>query len=454
MEMFGDLDLGDEETSFRNSKEREKKVCEVKDVHGIGGGRGVFASQSLPAGTLVCGEVPIVTWPQLEIDTGSGDAVIDLTKLVLQQKKYYKATLTLHPQCLADADDEEVATARTTLDGKVDLMVQDTKEAIDEDELVRVFLCLQHNGFESGLFNLLTMFNHSCSPNCIKFPPLHGTAGYSEIWTIKNVDCGDELTISYSPSSLITRKSMQNFLESHHRFRCCCQHCENDGESMEREIKEPPLPSHIDVEAIQRTLETIESELRCLFVENSTDSYLISLSMMKTVQKLIDLLDEGKMETKSEHMLKIQCYKTSINCAVKVLQSAEALAPSFSGTGAGTKKPKTKILVLSATTYLRNSFHLLTHQLFSLGAEHPDLATTYEDISQGMCCMLRFSHEDLVRAFTPSIFPWAATKKQCREESLLYAKKSRQIQSLYKSTIQFPVHKRPRDPGSIYIATR
>lgn len=450
-DLFGSDDEDLANSNGISSQSPKAPVCEVKSHPGVGGGRGVFSLQTLPAGTLVLAEVPTCQWP-LDASAMNNETewALEITKFVLANPTYHEVTKSLHPQHLKNTDPEELSTASALMDEV------EVEGGVDKDEFLRVFLTLQHNGFESGLFGLLTMVNHSCDPNCIKFPPSSGTAGYSEIWTTRNVEIGEELTISYSPTSLITRRSMQKFLESHHRFHCCCRICatstmptiNDDNEGSESERKQ------LDEDAVQLTIESIDRELQFLSIEAPPPSevYVTCVSMMKTVQKIIDLFDDCKVKNSAD-LIKAHCYKACVNCAAKVLQSAEDASTLSGPESTAVKKPKTKTLLLAATLYLRNSLLLLDQQFQYLGQEHPDLATTFEDISQGLTCVLRFtpSHEDLVNAFPPSVYPWAASKAACREASVLYQKKSHKIRSLYRSTQVFPTHKRPRTPGSKYI---
>jgi len=89
-----------------------------------------------------------------------------------------------------------------------------------------VLLALQHNGFSSGLYTQLSIFNHSCDPNTIKFSAKcsAGGARMSECWTTRPVQEGEELTIDYCPTS--TQLESRIYLHAQHGFVCACPVCQ------------------------------------------------------------------------------------------------------------------------------------------------------------------------------------------------------------------------------------
>ena len=67
---------------------------------------------------------------------------------------------------------------------------------VSADAIFRLLFTLICNGFDSGVYGFLSIFNHSESPNCIKFSP-DGDKDYSEVRTVAPVKAGEHLTISY-----------------------------------------------------------------------------------------------------------------------------------------------------------------------------------------------------------------------------------------------------------------
>eukprot|EP01038_Epipyxis_sp_PR26KG_P004928 gene4928-6896_t len=216
----------------------------VKSIDYVGGNRGVFAYQDLPAGTLIVLEVPTIRFQSDTIDniatyddSNRYSSIFESIINISYNQNASIVTNQLHPMLLSDADEEEIQEANTFLEN--DLQIYFSKNNISEkqeienesvilskDEIIRIFLVLQHNGFTSGLYEYLSLVNHSCIPNCIKFSPKNKNKyGYSEIWSIKPIEKDEEITICYiTPMEMIT-SSMQDYLTKHHRFQCNCPRC-------------------------------------------------------------------------------------------------------------------------------------------------------------------------------------------------------------------------------------
>lgn len=133
----------------------------------------------------------------------------------------------LFPRSLSDCSSEEQEKAKEYLTDTFEMGPAEISLELDIgfDEILRLFLVLQHNGFDSGLYRFLTVVNHSCRPNCIKYAPTSASHGASEIWTTEFVPAGQELLICYVEPIGQSPLSVRDYLSSSHGFSCGCRHC-------------------------------------------------------------------------------------------------------------------------------------------------------------------------------------------------------------------------------------
>lgn len=94
---------------------------------------------------------------------------------------------------------------------------------LSEDEVVRLLLQFQCNGFKSGLYLQLCIFNHSCSPNAVKLSPTEPGMP-SVVRATRALLPGEEATISYlyplEQSTAARLRALKQF-----GFVCECQIC-------------------------------------------------------------------------------------------------------------------------------------------------------------------------------------------------------------------------------------
>jgi hypothetical protein len=184
---------------------------------GVGGGRGVFASRDIRAGTIVMAEAPCL---DIDVDAEeesqslhvalaryvlavlyapsaqgvSDDSPPCATRVDMETEALRAKVEVLHPRQLADVpahhlepwlEENRAVIARVALD--------DSDEA--RATAARVLLKCRFNAFGSGLYCTLAMINHHCRPNCTKFSPKAGWS-HSEIVAVVDIAQGEELTIS------------------------------------------------------------------------------------------------------------------------------------------------------------------------------------------------------------------------------------------------------------------
>jgi hypothetical protein len=132
-------------------------------------------------------ELPLSTWPSEAIGKAlSVDVLKSVPDLGLLDN--------LFPYTLSDVPASAVEKQRISMEA--DLKQLSKEMNVCADDLLRYYFTLTCNGFDSGVYGHLSIFNHSELPNCIKFSPNDGIL-YSEVRTVKHVKKGDHLTISY-----------------------------------------------------------------------------------------------------------------------------------------------------------------------------------------------------------------------------------------------------------------
>lgn len=118
--------------------------------------------------------------------------------------------------------------------------------------LMHFLMILKQNSFENvfstrdvnkcTIFDTLSMFNHSCSPNVIKI--MHGTKMY--LVSARFIRRRDELTIDYKQFRTENTAKRRRILDKIWDFNCACERCRYADEHVDDETNE------ITQEEIQR----------------------------------------------------------------------------------------------------------------------------------------------------------------------------------------------------------
>jgi len=221
---------------------------EVREMSGIGGGRGVFARRDIRVGEVVLEEVPLVRALPTHQKSEEGRVRatdeplhMQLTRRVLQDPRrdlllqqmevLYPRTVDLHQRVHDDMDLEVYKRAKRHHADFVDKLVdqQQTTSAqppLGEEEVLVVLLKVCFNAFQGGIYVKKGMFNHSCRPNCETFgagerPGRNAgdsatSRKASEIVANTDIPAGTELTISYLFPIEQTHASRQRKFEKQH----------------------------------------------------------------------------------------------------------------------------------------------------------------------------------------------------------------------------------------------
>lgn len=385
MEIFG----VDEDDDIINSSGQNFAIPQLlyiqNNIAEIGGGRGVFANEDIPEGTLVLAEIPIAVWPDAS-SLDDPEILLAAIESICLSPDAFAASKTLHPTSLDSVDEHDRnRIMHIWSESTIDTLICHLSEhavIITHNEIFCLALALQHNGFNSGMYCKVTLVNHSCRPNCIKFSPTSSTGWASEIWTTKAMKRGDELTICYCAPPEMSSASMHEYLKTHHRFACACLRCKAS------------IPAcNPDLQTMQEEVESIEQELRYLAVDETLDVIKTTRRMMTAADSMVATLQSLILSVSSvleedSIGLQIRIHKFAANAAAALLEAGESLN-SVRGVNAGGKKLKSSVLHSAAFQFLRHSLLLRDAQLRFFGNAHPDLAGTFLDCDQGFSCVYR-----------------------------------------------------------------
>ena len=463
-----DTMFGSEDNECFNSVEETniQLFSYVKHMPAIGGCRGVFAKTKLLAGCLISAEKPFIGWSK---NTDFGD-VDDLARIILQilkSERCLEPSRLLHPCTIQECDAIESSDIRTMFDvyDGNDLNTLAAAAEASIEEVIRVALALQHNGFHSGLYEKQSLLNHSCDPNCLKLTPStsHST---SEIWTIRDVAEGEELTICYYSPMESATATVRSYLNINHRFWCNCTKCSklgftavvttiDDLASLDKEISDK-LQAEVEFEQKLMQLEQ-EQQLQA----NTRCSSSALHSTYHDIKQL--LLSAFVSATSQSHLLSPSLFararKIELAAIVDIIQACE-----HSNNNSNNQSQLTADI---AVAYLRCSIELYQQQALYLQPSHPDLGAALQDICEGIQSLKQHFPATLA-AFDPELWGTILPVQRVNaEEPLVVSKNSnnaplqcakrcqaeaKRIKSLYSTPLRFPEAARlvAAPPGAFY----
>ena len=133
--------------------------------------------------------------------------------------------------------------------------------------IIHIFSILEVNAFGisdktllragTGLYSPTNLFNHSCRPNCVAV--FRGRRQF--IVPVRNIEPGEELTISYTDFGIQDVSSRKLQLNTEYYFDCVCQRCEEEEKSYDPRIKYlHRLERHSQLEQLDRAALALEHE--------------------------------------------------------------------------------------------------------------------------------------------------------------------------------------------------
>jgi hypothetical protein len=321
------------------------------------------------------------------------DGIWTIIQQIVEHAPSHELSQHLHPRNITDVPIEEVRQVEEKFRDIAPSLMTRLIVPVERDELLRLYLVLQHNGFQSGLYRHLCMINHSCVPNCIKFEPRAGSRGASEVWATRNIAAGEELLISYVSPLETSFPSAQEYLQSQHGFRCLCQRCSECSEAYERSIVDNSSSLAEADDAVDKSLSKVVNDFEGNF-EGIEQMLQVAMNTyrrppdVEVIDESLETLDEiwERVLEMSEllppqEILRLQLRMQSIQCSL--LSSAIEL---FDG-----QKKHAEVAHDYGSKLAATAAKWSVNQQSLFGNNHPDIATSLTDVSNALDFLFRLS---------------------------------------------------------------
>lgn len=202
-----------------SSKTSTPSPCfEIRDAGNKG--VGVFATRTIPAGTLIVKETPILTFPKNNVLMTPEEVETAYAGLSKEGKKRFNALRTIIDMPNRCTDPV--------------LAVIDTS-----DPFWMIFLHFNSNACSSevgcGVYDIICRFNHACVPDAERVGPAHE---HMECRANSDILKGEEITVCYSPYLfyMTFAERCENMPEMGFKWICECQLCA--GPLAERQVSD------------------------------------------------------------------------------------------------------------------------------------------------------------------------------------------------------------------------
>ena len=429
--LFG-TDEDDDDSNDDNDSKEEASAAEgssnqnvsqsthIKNGLSLGGGRGIFTNnKNVKAGTLLLAETPTMTWDGLDLNEKGGLSLA--IRKVLSDNVIYESCKYLHPFDLTSYTPEDIDLIISEVIGGNEIIESIIQEySVEINDVVRLALVLQFNSLKSGLYLNVSMFNHSCEPNCIVFTPSSSSNWMAEVWATKDIASNEECFICYAPatSTLILPQeqsfaSISSYLLDQHKFVCACRKCTN-----EKDVTD--VNSDFEAELLELERQVLLSKLH-----SPLDLMKISKSVIKWVDRQHDI-NEIAIQLKSR--------------ATKLAVSAAATTLELLQNEQCDKNIHAKLKYF-ALNFLIQSLLLVKYQIQYLGEYHPDLARTYFDIAESMTGLIQNDIDFFlvsIKNSTKNSDLSHLSLSELKEKARYYRKESIKIQTLYNRRKNYP----------------
>ncbi|GMH69351.1 hypothetical protein TL16_g07222 [Triparma laevis f. inornata] len=349
-----------------------------------GGSRSFTAQCDLHPGALLIRELPLITWPSTQIGKPLG---IEAVAHIITSNKV-SAFDSLHPVNLqTDVPQDEVSKIQAKYSSAISSL--SSTSSLPPPTILRLLMTLICNGFESGVYGYLSIFNHSESPNCIKLQPNNNDSQpYSEVRALRPIKEGEHLTISYVNPREQTFTTRQAYFKAQHFFDISVEIESSNLTTVKKYDSLSPsgLPE-LEEEAISSIENTLNSfdpllseiveaqkqikqlstshntlEAKTTYAEKASDLYSASIELSKTYHERLPNL--------THHIIRIRLLKFLRDVSSSVLDFSEDF--------------DSEVL----KTFTKSSYDLFHLQIEYLGEYHPDLGTTCLDLAEGISLLL------------------------------------------------------------------
>jgi hypothetical protein len=435
--LFGSDDEGEVQPQVLEQRGQVELYGEIRHMAEVGGNRGVFVSTPVGAGCLICSEKPYITWTP-GVEFSDVDSLATTILQIAACPPALECSRVLYPQTAAECKLDECAEVRRLFEtyDAADLAKLAVAAGVSDVEVVRIALVLQHNGFNSGLYEKQCMFNHSCEPNCIKLIP-PGKHSASEIWTTRPVAANEELVICYYSPVESASQTIRQYLQVNHRFSCTCPKCSriahDSGEVDNNSASSVPA----DV-AFEQQLAAIEAhKVELERTVKRTDAVATLRSMYADAATCLQ-----------EHETVLSDQYALLARACKVVVAAVLLCINWC------EVHNQPIEEDHAVAFVDYSMRVLHYQRQYLGNDYPDVGSTLSDLYEGIQALKQqypkalsgnFSAQqwEQVMNVVPSAGDTSAqTKKSSAAMATQCAKycqaEARRIKALYNTAVKYP----------------
>lgn len=352
----------------------------------VGGGRGFLASRDVQPGELLLVEAPLLAWS--EEDTHEP---LPMLRAVLGSPDALRAMRQLHPTQLTPELRDQWSSAHSEV---VESLVPRLQAvgghgaAEARDELLRLCLCLQFNGFASGLFLHQAIFNHSCPlrANCDKASRREAARTVSVVRATRTIRRGEPCLISYLQPPELSRAARRERLRQFDFGPDCTPDEELDPPCCRLKLSEAGTAAGSGAEAECEAERRAEAQLWTL--EQATASRLREALRDGVGGKEGGKEGGGAAEAARAALepLRAACGPRHLAVACAQRQIATALrrrlqAEATSGGGSDSTAAATALL-------LECSCELWQTQRLLLGPLHPECAQTLHDCAGAIRALL------------------------------------------------------------------
>lgn len=350
----------------------------------------------ISAGTLLMEEAPFVTWP-----AHTGDELLNeyVIKILLRNKNHaiiLDHMKHVHPVSLDIVPNEMIVSLNEKFGAIIDKMALEFKSKITRDEIVRLFFALQMSAFGTGIYLHLSLLNHNCYPNCIKFSPDPSKKmANSQIRALRPIKAGEEITISYLIPPEQSLQSRTSKLKLQFGFEPVYSKNEQFKIKMLETAKNPEQDN---------TALVLELETKIENFDNGTEKPVETAEQcMVVIEELVELRTRAAEALNERHVLIFRLNKLLMELIHRVISEEEPKEPRESVAEEGKEETELtpeekekqseqdkkdakyqKYLVL----YLSTGYEVYRTQLLLFHKDHIDFATTLNDLEMALDTLL------------------------------------------------------------------
>ncbi|KAK5728681.1 hypothetical protein LTR15_001820 [Elasticomyces elasticus] len=226
------------------------------EIRAVGNrGVGVFATRTIPAGTLIVKEKPIITFSKNSFKITGEEVELGYADLSASSKSRFDALRTIID--MPNRSHDKVFSTP-----EIDL----TNPRVLNRLRVNSNACSDDGG--CGVYDTTCRFNHACKPNATRL----GTGRKSmECWSISKIQAGQEITVCYHDAvfSLTATERQQEMPLWGYRWKCECDLCTGPADELRVSDMRRKLIRHLHILFNGADLPVIHNKLSAHAVKKS-----------------------------------------------------------------------------------------------------------------------------------------------------------------------------------------